>query len=86
MYYFLQANRDITQLFEFVDRDFDKQDKLVQLLEQLQREAREDDSKLFRVLVFCKTKRSADYVEQVNSARFLFKDLRLKFREYLIAF
>ena len=85
MYYFLQANRDITQLFEFVDRDFDKQDKLVQLLEQLQREAREDDSKLFRVLVFCKTKRSADYVEQVDS-RFLFKDLRLKFREYLIAF
>jgi len=63
----LQANRDITQLFEFVDRDFDKQDKLVQLLEQLQREAREDDSKLFRVLVFCKTKRSADYVEQALS-------------------
>lgn len=60
----LQANRDIKQVFEFVGRDFEKQDRLVGLLEQLQRDSREDTSKPFRVLVFCKTKRSADYIEQ----------------------
>jgi len=54
----LQANKDITQQLVFVDRDYDKQAKLEELLDQI---AGESGSK---VLVFCKTKRSADYIEQ----------------------
>ena len=57
----LQANKDITQQLVFVDRDYDKQAKLEELLDQITGESGS------KVLVFCKTKRSADYIEEVRS-------------------
>ena len=45
----------------FVDRDYDKQAKLEELLDQITGESGS------KVLVFCKTKRSADYIEEVRS-------------------
>ena len=60
----LQANKDITQQFEFVNRPVEKQDMLLDLLDRFT--TRDTSDGVSRVLVFVATKRSADYIEQVS--------------------
>jgi len=59
----LQANPDITQNVEVME-PFDKQGRLVELVEDLKRQA-EDSGEPHRVLIFSQTKRTVDHIDHI---------------------